>query len=239
MNFKANLSLINRYAVVCYSNLIFFDDKVYALEKTLSSKEKLRSKRFRRKRDTNNYIIRHAILRQLLSEYLECDPIDIDIQADKYGKPYLLSDNCNEFSFNMSSSGNFAVFSFFKSGTIGIDIEKIRPLLDMQGIVQRFFTIQENQKYKSFSGKEQLQFFFKLWTRKEAVLKSQGMGLLKSLKDFDVNSISPFTQPIKLIVSENGGKETYWVSDIDEIIGYAIAIAVSKPIDGVLLFEKQ
>ncbi|KKK61233.1 hypothetical protein LCGC14_3016380, partial [marine sediment metagenome] len=52
----------------------------------------------------HNYIVTQAVLKMLLSHYLEISPPDIKLGAHKKGKPYLLNDG--SLFFNISNSHN-------------------------------------------------------------------------------------------------------------------------------------
>jgi 4'-phosphopantetheinyl transferase len=86
--------------------------------------------------------------------------------------------------FNTSHSGHIAACGATLEGCIGLDVEMIRPLQLIE--------------YKAyFSGKEwkaieespaPLSAFYYFWTRKEALLKAIGCGMVENLSSFDTCS---------------------------------------------------
>ena len=60
---------------------------------------------------------------------------------------------------------------------VGIDIEWMNPEVEIQPLVSRFFTPQEQEAFLALPLDQQLTGFYRLWTRKEAYLKAQGWGL--------------------------------------------------------------
>ena len=94
-------------------------------------------------------------------------------------------------------------------GDIGIDIEKIRVMPDMHDIVERHFTHNEKQEILSCLEKSRLELFYKLWTRKEAVLKAQGEGLLKALECVDVATNKNANGPWKVQVQITEGPNVF------------------------------
>jgi 4'-phosphopantetheinyl transferase len=63
---------------------------------------------------------------------------------------------------------------------IGVDLEKIDPALDFAVLATRFFTAAENADLLAAAPQRQRRRFYRLWTRKEALLKGQGQGFTAS-----------------------------------------------------------
>lgn len=122
----------------------------------------------------NSYIISQGTLRLLLSGYLGILPRKLEIERRKKGKPYSLDDP--NLYFNISNSGKFAVFAFSRDGEIGIDLEEIRSLPDLDEMISRNFTSGEI-KYIRSKPEEMTQRFFRFWTVKESYLKAIGEGM--------------------------------------------------------------
>lgn len=92
-----------------------------------------------------------------------------------YHRPYFE----HPFAFSISHSGNYVVVAATTRSNIGIDIEQVQ-LVNMQEY-RDFFTLQEwNCIYNENS-------FFRIWTRKEAILKALGTGFYQNLADIDVS----------------------------------------------------
>jgi 4'-phosphopantetheinyl transferase len=92
-----------------------------------------------------------------------------------FGKPEI--DNA-PFHFNMSRSGKEIAF-YFGPYPGGIDIEKIRPSGPFRVIADIHYHKAEQETAKDDTG------FFTTWTRKEAILKAIGTGLVSNLIDLD------------------------------------------------------
>jgi 4'-phosphopantetheinyl transferase len=192
----------------------------------LSSEEKARAQRFRFLSDYNRYIVQHGVLRLLLAGHEGCKPGQIDIRTSVNGKPYLAGQQeRGGIHFSLSSSDAFIAIAFSHTGSIGVDIEKIRDIPDMLEIVERHFT--SGEKCQIFSCPENLRaaLFYKFWTRKEAVLKAQGEGLLKPLDCVDVAMNLNTQAPCKVRVAGLSATEEFWVADIDGPAGFRVAVA--------------
>lgn len=86
----------------------------------------------------------------------------------EFGKPYLPDGP----PFSLSHGGELVVLAVGEGNAeLGVDVEKTsRPW--REAVVRRLFTAEE-QRWLDGSGER----FFRLWTRKEAVLKCRGSGL--------------------------------------------------------------
>jgi 4'-phosphopantetheinyl transferase len=140
----------------------------------LDPDERSRADRFFFPPDRARYLAAHIALRQILSRYLEIDPAHIHFRSNEYGKPFVI-DQAIEFS--LSHSGDVILIAVTRDQRIGVDVEHIRSDFDYQPIVDRFFAADEKSLLFSLPQSIQAQQFFKMWTRKEAVLKMLGQGL--------------------------------------------------------------
>ncbi len=116
-------------------------------------------------------------LRSILSIYLKCDPANIGISVNSSGKPFL-SSNPHGLFFNVSHSDHLALIAV-ASSTVGVDIERIRERVNFLSIGQQFFTLCEQQQLNSYPASQRRRGFYRLWTRKEALLKMHGCGFMQ------------------------------------------------------------
>jgi 4'-phosphopantetheinyl transferase len=105
---------------------------------------------------------------------LQCLPHEIEIVTGDHGKPKLGS---FDLRFSVSRSAGYALYATSWKGDIGVDVEMIRPMPDMEGIATRFFSRTEQLTLASLPPAERLTGFFQCWTRKEAFVKGVGTGL--------------------------------------------------------------
>lgn len=105
------------------------------------------------------------------------EPIEAAYSYGEHGKPCFRS---IPLKFNISHSGDY-VFCVFSKQEIGADIQYCRLQTDktMAGIVRRFFSKAEQHKWKEIERTEdKSDYFYQIWTRKEAYGKLTGDGLL-------------------------------------------------------------
>lgn len=198
-------------------------DSVKLTESTLSADEAERAARFRFEVDKNRFIVSHGVLRNILGRYLHRDPAELKFSVNQYGKPALVD---STLEFNLSHSGDFALIAVTQGRRIGVDVEHIRQGISSHVIAQQYFSKSEVAELQSLPLEQRVNGFFTCWTRKEAYIKAQGLGLALPLESFDV-SLTP-GQPAILRATRPDEKEaTRWtLRSLDVDPNYAGAVAV-------------
>lgn len=161
-------------------------EQVERLAGLLSSDEQAQAGKFVFEQDRRRYLIAHAAMRLILGAYLKADPLQIRFSRSMTGKPYLPT---GDLSFNLSHSGDLAVLAVAKEREVGVDVEQIRPLPDLEDLMQEIFTAQELKKLHKLNKEERTIAFFRGWTRKEAYLKGRGLGLSTSSREVEVSML--------------------------------------------------
>lgn len=159
-----------------------------SLQGDLSEEESQRASRFRFERDKLRYVTAHTVLRSILGSYLNTDPKPIEFKLEKNNKPVLsgMFDR-RGIHFSMSRSDGLAIYAFARDRVLGVDIEKMELIPEMDRIVRRFFAPQEIEDYFRVPPAARMEVFFRCWTRKEAFLKATGNGLSLPLDSFSVS----------------------------------------------------
>ena len=88
------------------------------------------------------FILSRGALRILLGHYLDIAANRIEFRYGSRGKPSLAAPA--GIHFNASHSGDVALFAFTLHCEIGVDVEEMRPIPDMQEIASRFFCVEES-----------------------------------------------------------------------------------------------
>src|SRR5207249_3172989 len=92
--------------------------------------------------------------------------------------------------FNVAHSGDWALIAVARGRQVGVDVERIRDDLDMDGIGRLVFTPSECKYLQSLPEQSRLEGFFDLWVRKEAYLKCSGLGFSGSPEKVEVGPAS-------------------------------------------------
>lgn len=175
----------------------------------LSADEQARAGRFYFERDRNRYIIGRGLLRTLLGGYLGLEPAQIEFRYGPHGKPALATSPPGEMlQFNLAHSNELAVYVFRRNHPIGIDVEHVRPFSDEDKFAEQIFAPGESALIRSLHGEQKRKAFFKIWTCKEAVLKTSGDGLTKSLDQTEIS----FAGESARLASIDGDRQkaAYW-----------------------------
>lgn len=125
-----------------------------------------------------NFAVSRSILNKGFETILDIPFSDVIVLRDKYYKPYIK--NQDEIKFNISHTDGYVVIGFSKR-ELGIDIEKINDDFEFECILESCFTPGE---IKSIGLDAPM--FYKYWTAKEAYLKCEGYGLIRSPKEIEV-----------------------------------------------------
>jgi 4'-phosphopantetheinyl transferase len=151
----------------------------------LAPDEAARAERFKFAKHRRAYALGRAALRALLGGYLGVSPSDIQFSYGTKGKPSLTDAAC-KLRFNASNSGELAVVALTEGCELGVDVEHIRPVPDIEKIAERFFAAAEVAELMALPETERCQGFFNCWTRKEAYIKAVGDGFAVPLDSFRV-----------------------------------------------------
>ena len=158
-------------------------DRVPAHPEWLSPEEQQRSSRFVVPLHQRRYLASRTILRSLLAEYLGDHPARVPMAATLQGKPFVPG---SELRFNLSHSDGAGLYGFSCEAEIGVDIEKIDARSCTEEVARLVFTPDELERWMKLDTSERTAVFFRVWTRKEAIVKATGEGLGRATDTFAV-----------------------------------------------------
>ncbi len=167
---------------------------------------------YKSKKDQQVRICAKLMLYQLMTDFGLTPEYGLnDIKYDIFNKPFLNK----KFYFSIAHSEDLVVCTASSKKSIGIDVEKIKPIdvvLLKDSFTKDEWLFLEEKKYD-------LDFFYYLWTRKEAVLKAIGKGIYEEMSHVEVlkNEITYDEQP-------------YFIYDITMDANYKIAVACNNKI---------
>lgn len=175
---SSNLQLRLRDGAVEVWTARIDDERLNARYETLLDEdERARAGRFAFERDRIRFIQSHGVTRLILGEVLQVQASELKFSRGPWGKPRLEMTSSHVVpEFSLSHSGDYCALAIGRSA-VGIDIEKIRDVPQMNEIAQRHFAPAEFQQITALAGIDRQAAFFASWTRKEAVAKALGFGL--------------------------------------------------------------
>lgn len=174
-------------------------------------------------------------MRAILSGYVRTPARELRFTYAEHGKPSL-AQNSMDVRFNLSHAADHAILGVTRGLDVGVDIEEIRNDVEHEKLAQRFFSAKEHRELSLLSPDEGLRAFYRCWTCKEAFLKAQGFGLIRSLDSFDVDLGSG---PSRLAATrpDPGEAERWQLLEIETASGYAAAAATDGPINKLNVFR--
>jgi 4'-phosphopantetheinyl transferase len=203
------------------------EEHIQAFGQILAEDERKRALRFRFQKDRTHFTVARGILRALLGRYLVQPPAHLQFLYNEYGKPRLGdSDEENALRFNVSHSHGMALFAFTRGRDVGVDIEYMLADRAEMSIAQRFFSPHEVKALQAVPEQQRMQAFYSCWTRKEAYVKTRGLGLSLDLTLFDV-SLAAGEPAALLNIREPGQRLEDWaLHDLAPGAGYAGTLAL-------------
>jgi 4'-phosphopantetheinyl transferase len=176
---------------VFLARLDLHPDAVQQCAAVLCGNERARAGRFRFEPDRARFMVARARLRELLAERLGTRPESVELEYGPNGKPALVRRPGDaDWRFNLAHCDDVALYALCRGRDVGIDIEAIRAVDEVDKIASRFFSAAEHAAYRALSPQERPLGFLRCWTRKEALVKAVGEGLSMPLEAFEV-SLAP------------------------------------------------
>ncbi|MCU6677389.1 4'-phosphopantetheinyl transferase AcpT [Leclercia tamurae] len=109
--------------------------------------------------------------RTLLARALSPSPVP-EIVFGEQGKPAFV--DAHPYWFNLSHSGDDIALLLSDEGEVGCDIEVIRPRDNWQALANAVFSVAEHDELEQEAPEAKLSAFWRIWTRKEAIVKQRG-----------------------------------------------------------------
>lgn len=154
----------------------------------LSRDERARGARFREGVLRRRFVQSRCLLRRILARHLAVSPEGLAFRYTEEGKPFLGAEHGLEFS--LSHSGSLLLLGVAREA-VGVDIEGVRPMPDLEAVARLVFTPEEMAFLEEDPPGGRLEAFFRLWAGKEALLKGLGVGFLSDPMEVDLRP-TPF-----------------------------------------------
>lgn len=141
----------------------------------LTNDETVRASRFRFPKDAIHWSACRAALRQILGQKFDRPPSDIPLAFSEFGKP-MLSPPYDGLHFNLSHCADLAIVALSEDGPVGVDLEMLARAPDLLECENSFCHPREIRALP-VDQNDRANQLLKIWTAKEALLKSLGTGL--------------------------------------------------------------
>jgi 4'-phosphopantetheinyl transferase len=179
-------------------------EELECLQAALAPDELDRAAQFRFPHGRRQFIAARGLLRQVLSLYCHLEPAALHFRGNAFGKPEfpaMFKTETRDLRFNYSHSQMFAVFAIAQGREVGVDVEFVRPNVAIEQIAQRFFSRNESAALRAMPATQHPEYFFKVWTTKEAYVKARGQGIRIPFDSFEV---FPVEEGSSAVTGEDG-----------------------------------
>ncbi|MFT6157019.1 4'-phosphopantetheinyl transferase family protein [Zhongshania sp.] len=214
----------------CFTDDHRLDNRLEQYEAMLSSAESQQYQQLMFGGNGRDYLVSRALLRTVLADYCSLAPEKISFCVNAYGKPELSnSDEQGAIQFNTAHTSGLTVCVVTRGNDIGVDVESRAESRSVLNMADDYFSVLELQALNSRADDQQLDYFYRYWTLKEAYIKARGEGLSIPLHDFSVvlDEQGAFTSFV-------GPEADRWdFSIVCKNINYTAAIAMGGKINGI------
>jgi 4'-phosphopantetheinyl transferase len=197
--------------------------------RTLSDDERDRAFRTRHAPAQNEFIVVRGLLRCILADYLNVDTRCLAFCCGPTGKPALVEPaGALPLYFNVSHSSELTLIAVTQCGEVGVDVERLRPFANDQGLADRFFSPREATTLRALPAEQRIEAFFHAWTRKEAYLKASAHGLTYGLDRVEVTLLHE--EPARFVRIDGEEQEArHWsLHHLAPAAGYVGALAMAR-----------
>jgi len=186
----------------------------------LDPRERARAVRFHFERDRRRYVASHDALRRLLAARTGLAAAALEFGTGEYGKPYLsATPGC---AFSLSRCDDLALIALADEGEIGVDLERVRALPDLDALARQCLARSELDELAGLADDARSLAFLQRWTRKEACLKALGTGLRVEPSTFAVDRHAAFERVCVMTIS---GPREVRVQALEPVPGWVGAVA--------------
>jgi 4'-phosphopantetheinyl transferase len=171
-----------------------YDDVVMAnrARATLGAEERGALDRQRHPATRRDALAAHALARAMLARRAGCPPSEIRLAATPRGRLVVLMPRpARGLRFSLSHADGIALCAVSTGPRVGVDVgSRRRVRLDPLGAAAAVFSRRECELLAFLPAVEQAERFLALWTRREAIARAAGQGLLLPLYDVSVSDDS-------------------------------------------------
>ena len=183
----------------------------------LDADERERRARFARDIDRDLFTLAAALVRTVAAARVGTSPeqLIVDRTCDRCGRPHgrprLPGTGLH---VSISHSGQVVVVAITSVGPVGVDVERVTAI-DHAALVDDLCTPRERDRVQHRAD------FFRIWTRKESVLKATGEGLAVAPTEVEVSSAC---QAPRVLSYRGGPAPPLQMADLVTGPGYAAAL---------------
>jgi 4'-phosphopantetheinyl transferase len=139
-------------------------------------------------RGRRRYVVAHAAQRAALGSVLGCPAGAVPLTAEAGGRTHVATDV--PMHVNLTHSGDVALVVVSPDAAVGIDVERHDHTRRIDTLARRALSPVEHEAFLAVPAEQRTAAFYRLWARKEALLKTTGRGIA-SLRDVTATPSPP------------------------------------------------
>ncbi len=121
----------------------------------------------------------HTCLKQMAADMVGCHSAQLSVMRNEFGKPRFQHPvRARTLDFSISHTTGISIVAISAAGKIGVDVEGTDTKEARDFSIDEFLTHSERSYFDARS-QTAPEHHLKIWTRKEAVLKALGFGLVR------------------------------------------------------------
>jgi len=192
----------------------------------LDADELARADRFHFERDRIIYTAAHWLLRSALAAAGGLPAAAWRFANGPHGKPRIdPALGQDALSFNLSHTKGLVACAITLEAEIGIDVELMEPRRSELDIAEHYFSAAEVGLLRAMPSARHMRTFFRLWTLKEALIKTTGEGLERALDSFSF-AFDPVTVAFHPDDANEAARWTFW--ELEPTSHHAMALAIRQ-----------
>jgi 4'-phosphopantetheinyl transferase len=162
---------------VVVSSLMAEGGELEEFVRCMSKDEIARQQRFLPPEVKRRFAVCRGRLRHLLGGMLDVEPEKVQFDYNSTGKPRLASSHRSTLEFNVSHSGDWALFGFGQSMPVGVDTELFQRRTNFEALAPQVLNVRERARLELLAPEERNLAIMRAWVAKEALLKAIGVGI--------------------------------------------------------------
>jgi len=177
-----------------------------SLATLLSDSEASRAARYKFSEPRERFTVGRAVLRWILSRYVDVAPDRLHLTQEAHGKPCLADSAQRWLRFNLAHTDTLILCLVGSGRAVGVDVEMARPIIGLNRLASLLFTADQRHVFDRLAEEARPGALLSMWTFMEALGKATGRGLASATKAFhlEVDSVTGMPVPEQVCCGSMG-----------------------------------